>query len=81
MLVLLAITIQLERCIIFIFFNEITIEIHLYPIGLKLVVSGQTYERAVTRAVWHGFKGFFLNLKRPNLGFLENKNLMSDLSF
>ena len=24
---------------------------------------------------------FFLNLKSPNLGFLENKNLMSDLIF
>ena len=25
--------------------------------------------------------GFLKNLKSPNLGFLENKNLMSDLSF
>jgi len=29
-----------------------------------------------------GFLGFLKkNLKSPNLGFLENKNLMSDLSF
>jgi len=32
-----------------------------------------------------GFLGFFFkkpkNLKYPNLGFLENKNLMSGLSF
>ena len=28
-----------------------------------------------------GFLGFFKNLKSPNLGFLENKKLTSDLSF
>ena len=28
-----------------------------------------------------GFLGFLKNLKSPNLGFLENKNLLSDLSF
>ena len=49
----------------------------------------------LTSMMWHpglfdmalknlGFLGFLKNLKKlksPNLGFLENKNLMSDLSF